>query len=293
MPRTTLLLAGVVALALPATAAADPAKISPNAADVSSAGIAAVEAANPNAYVLSGKATVRMGGRTIATRTVRLAKRSVSAVKIRVDARALDALRSGDGRATIVMRLKRAGRKKVSTVRRTVTLRLAGAAQQPIGGPAQPTGGPTSQPSAPQAPPAAPRTRFVGRMGTEGAYDDFEMDVVNGVMTITKPPLVPVMCLENGGSYRSALSFEPFIAQGPWTVGTDGSADMKSVSPNQLVSGGERTITFTVKETVHTGDKVTGKLGMSFFHSTLDILNGYKMIFINCMGSQSFEAIPA
>ncbi len=40
-------------------------------------------------------------------------------------------------------------------------------------------------------------------------------------------------------------------------------------------------------------DRVAGTLGMSFSDSRLDILNNYALIFINCAGSQSFEAVRA
>ena len=220
----------------------------------------------------------------------------MSDVTVKLDATALEALKQGDGRATIVMKLRRAGKKKASTARRTITLHLTGVAGQPAGAPAPQPAGPSRPSATPQTPVVqapAPKTHFLGRMGTEGAYDDFEMDVVNGVMTITKTPLVPVLCLENGGAYRSALSFEPFIATGPWTVGTDGTSEQQSVSPNQLVQGGSRSMTFAVKETAQTADKVTGKLSISYFDSRLDIFNNYKIIFTNCFGSQAFEAVAA
>jgi hypothetical protein len=37
---------------------------------------------------------------------------------------------------------------------------------------------------------------------------------------------------------------------------------------------------------------VTGKLGMSFFTSKYDVFTN-AITFINCFGSQSFEAVPA
>jgi len=37
---------------------------------------------------------------------------------------------------------------------------------------------------------------------------------------------------------------------------------------------------------------VTGKLGMSYFDSKYDIFAN-KIWFVNCSGSQSFEAVPA
>jgi hypothetical protein len=293
MLRSTLLLtSAAAALAVPASAMAASAQISPDAVDVTPAGVTRIQATNTGAHALSGKATITLAGRTVASKNVRLPKRVTSVLTMKVDAKAVDALRAADGRATIAMRLKRAGRRKASTVRRTVTLHLAGAAQ-PAGGPAPQQQGAPTGPQTPAATPPAPKTHFLGRMGTDGAYDDLEMDVVNGVMTITKTPLVPVLCLENGGAYRSALSFEPFVATGPWTVGTDGTSEQQSVSPNQLVQAGSRSMTFAVKETAQTADKVTGKLSISYFDSRLDVLNGYKITFTNCFGSQSFEAIPA
>jgi hypothetical protein len=96
-----------------------------------------------------------------------------------------------------------------------------------------------------------------------------------------------------GGYYRVALSLEAFTATGPFTLGTDGLIAEQGIAVNQLVSSGAKTINYKVENTKLEGGKVTGSLGMSFSDSKLDILNGYKMIFINCAGSQSFEAIPA
>jgi hypothetical protein len=130
-------------------------------------------------------------------------------------------------------------------------------------------------------------------MGTEGAYDDLEFTLENGQLQITKTPLVPVYCFESGaGHYGSALSFEPFVVAGPWALGSDGSVQQSGIASNQLVSSGSRGITYTLKESAQTAGKVTGKLGMSFFDSKYDFF--YKQVyFINCAGSQSFEAIPA
>ena len=88
--------------------------------------------------------------------------------------------------------------------------------------------------------------------------------VSGGQLQFTRPPLVPVACFENGGSYRSALSLEPFVAAGPWTIGTDGSVAQQGIAGNQLVSGGARTITYKVAGTAQQAGRITGTLGMSF-----------------------------
>jgi hypothetical protein len=294
--RRLILIALPAVLALPGTALAAQAKISPQASAVSAAGVTSVEAANPNRYALRGKATVTVRGRTVATRTVRLPKRSVTEVRLRLGAKALAALRAAGGRATITLRLRRTGSRRTATARRTLTLRTAAAAPQaPAAGtptapaPSGPETGAASSGTAP-APPAS--NRWAGRMGTEGPYDDLELTIDGGQLQITKAPTVPVSCFENGGSYRSALSFELFDAPGPWTVGTDGNVAKQGIAVNQLVSGGARTITYKVTGTTQDAGRVAGTLGMSFFDSKYDVFTN-TITFINCAGSQSFEAVPA
>ena len=180
-------------------------------------------------------------------------------------------MRAAGGRATVKLALKRGGGKKTSA-ERTMTLRLGSGA----GGGSQP----------------APTNTWAGRMGTEGAYDDLEFTLIDGQITITKTPLVPVYCFEMGGQYRTALSFEPFVVTGPWTLGADESAQQSGIAVNQLVSAGSGGITYKMTETTATTSTVTGKLGMSYFDSKYDIFTN-KIWFVNCSGSQSFEAVPA
>jgi hypothetical protein len=276
--KRLILLAVLGLLILPGTALAAKAKISPRAVTVSAAGAATVEVANPNRYALKGTAKVTVRGRSVAKRKVRLPKRSVTGVKLRFGRQAVTALRDAGGRATLKLALRRPGGRK-SAARRTLTLRVPAAAPAPAPAPGgQPT------------PPAS--SRWAGRMGTEGPYDDFEFTVTNGQMQITKPAMVPVSCFENGGAYRSALSFELFDAPGPWTVGTDGLVAKQGIAVNQLVSGGMRTINYKVTGASQQADKVTGTLGMSFSDSKYDVFTA-TITFINCAGSQSFEAVPA
>ena len=309
--RRLFLLTLLAVLALPAAALAAPAKLSPNASAVSAAGVTTIEAANPNKYALRGTATVAAGGRTIATRAVRLGKRSVATLRFQLGAEGIAALRTAGGRATIALKLRRAGGRK-TTAKRTLTLELPAGPEAPQGpapggqpqtgqqqgGQQQPSGdpqggpAPTPQPDQPAPTPAPVSNRWTGRMGDEGDYDEIAFTVSGGRLTMTKTPTVPVMCFENGGWYRSALSFELFTVEGPWTIGTDESVQTTGVAVNQLVSGGERGITYKVENTTQEAGKITGTLGMSFFHSSYDVFTN-TITFINCSGSQSFEAIPA
>lgn len=302
MRRTILLAALAATAAVPATAAAAPVKIT-RASAVSAAGVTTVQVSNPGNRVLTGTASIAAGGKTLASKSVRLGKWSARKVTIGVGAPGVSALREAGGRATIALRL-RAGKAKPTTVRRTLTLALPTAAPTPAPAPADPAQPAQPQPSQPAQPdrpaqPAAPApaqpvsTTWAGRMGTEGAYDDFEFTLDNGQITFTKWPFVPVFCMENGGLYRSAVSLEPFVVAGPWAVGTDASVQQSGIAGNQLVGSSSRTITYKVTDSAQAAGKVTGTLGMSFFDSKLDVFGGYKMIFINCAGSQSFEAVPA
>jgi hypothetical protein len=159
-------LALVGVLVLPGAALAAPAKISPRVSAVSATGTATIEVANPNRYRLRGTATVTVRARTIVKRSVRLPKRSVTSVKLRFNSQAVAALRNAAG-------------------------------SDADGGHGGSTGG---QPTPP------PSNRWVGRMGTEGPYEDLELTVTGGQTQITMTPFVPVSCFEMGGSYRSALS---------------------------------------------------------------------------------------
>ena len=307
------LLTALAVFAVPAAAQAAPVKIGPKPSSVSSAS-ATIEVANPTRATLRGTATVTAGGVKAASRTVKLPKRSVTDVPLRFGAAGVAAVRAAGGRATVKLALKRAGGTQTSA-KRTMTLRLAGATggtgggstpapgggttpgtgggstpapgggTTPTGGGSTPTGGGSQQP--------ASINKWAGRMGSEGAYDDLEFTLINGQITITKTPLVPVYCFENGaGHYGNALSFEPFVVTGPWTLGADESAQQSGIAVNRLVGSGSRGITYKVSETARSGDTVTGKLGMSFFDSKYDIFSN-QIWFVNCSGSQSFEAIPA
>jgi hypothetical protein len=287
-----ILLAVLATLALPGAALAAPVKISPHPSAVSARGAATVEVANPNRYALRGTAAVAAGTRTVLRRDVRLARRSVTPVPLRFGPRAIAALLVAGGRATLELRLRRPGGQRTAA-HRAFTLRLpavgAPTPAPPAGGPA-PGGAPGSPGDGGSTPP--PTGRWTGRMGTEGAYDDFELTAVDGRLQFTGTPFVPVSCFEMGGSYRSSLSFELFAVVGPWTIGTDGLVAEQGIAVNQLVSSGARTINYKVTGTSQQAGRLDGTLGMSFSDSRYDVFSN-TITFINCAGSQSFEAVPA
>jgi hypothetical protein len=285
--RRLILLSLLAVLAVPTAASAAPVVVSPSASPVTDAGVTTVEVANTTKRVLRGTASLTVGGRKVASRSVRLPKRSVSTVRFRLAGSAVDALRAAGGRATVVLSVRRAGGRR-TTARRSLTVEVP-AGQGPAAAPAP---APAAGPSAP-APAASGPRKFVGRMGDEGAYDDLELTVENGQMTITKAPFVPVVCGENGGAYRSSVSLELFDAPGPWAIGTDGNVQKQGIAVNTLVNSGAKSITYKVTGTAQTADKITGKLGMSFFDSKYDLLFTNAITFINCAGEQSFEAVPA
>ena len=290
--RRSLLLAVIVLIALPGLAVAAPVKLSPRASTVSAAGVATVEAANPNRHALRGTAKVTVGDRVVARRGVRLAKRSVTTIVLRFDGSGRRALRAAGGRAKVTLRLRRAGGRP-QLARRTLKFRFAAAVPEPpVTAPSPPAGGVTGDSDGGPAPATPAVDRWVGRMGTEGPYDDLELTVADGQMTITRAPAVPVSCLENGGSYRSALSFEIFAAPGPWTLGVDGDVSQQGIAVNQLVTSGARSISYKVHGTRREADRIVGELGMSFFDSRYDVFTN-TITFINCAGAQSFEAVPA
>jgi hypothetical protein len=282
------LLALLAVIALPSTAQAARVKIGPRASAVSETGVSTIKVTNPNRYALRGNAAVTVDGRTVATRSVRLPRKSVTSVALRFNEKAMDALRAAEGRATISLRLRRRGGGR-STARRTLTLRVGSGPQQgpAPAPPAPPTGSPNTTPPAPAGP-----TRWVGRMGTEGTYDDLELTVNGAQMEITKRPLITILCLELGSPYGSALSFELFDAPGPWTIGTDGELVKEGFAVNSLVGSGLRTITYKVTGTAQQAGRITGKLGMSFSGSRYDYSSGTLTI-ISCSGSPAFEAVPA
>ena len=281
-PLRISLLALLTLAAASTTAHAAKPKLSPDASAVSDAGVATIEAANPTRYALRGTATVTVGGRTILSRSVRLGRRAVGVVTLRFGARDLEALRAAGGRATITLKLKRAGARRAMTAKRTVTLALPASGVEPAASPA---------PAAPAAP-AVP-SRWVGRMGSEGPYDDFEITTDDGRLTFTKAPFVAVSCMEGGGAHRIALSLELFGAQGPFPIGGEHIVEHQQPAVNTLVTSGARTIKHKVSEAAQTPTSLTGKLTMSFMDSRLDIFNNYAIVITTCAGTQSFEAIPA
>ena len=301
------LLTALAVLAVPAAAEASPVKIGPEPSSVS-AKSATIEVANPNRYAVRGTATVLAGGTAAARRTVNAAQalghRRHAALRRRRPPPQRRGGRPRDREALAQARLREEAHGEAHADAAPV---------RPHGRQLEPRPGRRDRrrldrrhrrrrdrrlrqldrrrlrrwAAAPSSPPR--RTSGPAAWGT---YDDLEFTLIDGQITITKTPPVPVYCFENGaGHYGNALSFEPFVVTGPWTLGADESAQQSGIAVNRLVSSGSRSITYKMTETAATATSVTGKLGMSFFDSKYDIFAN-QIWFVNCSGSQSFEAIP-
>jgi hypothetical protein len=128
-------------------------------------------------------------------------------------------------------------------------------------------------------------------MGTEGPYDDLELTVAGGQLQITKAPTVPVSCMENGGAYRSrcpsscgrAGSLDPWRRRARRQAGHRGQPARER---------GRAHHEFKVTGAAQEPGRVTGTLGISFSDSKYDVFSN-TITFVNCAGSQSFEAVPA
>lgn len=278
------LIALIALIALPGAAQAARVKIGPRAPAVSQSGVATIRVTNPNRHVLRGSTAVRVGERTVARRTVRLRKRSVTSVELRFGQAAMEAVRAAGGRATISLRLRRSGGGR-TTARRKLTFRLSSGS--PPQAPAPPvTAPPVVNPPAPGGP-----TRWAGRLGTEGAYDDLELTVTGAQMEITKRPTIMVACYELSGSLGTALSFEIFDAPGPWSIGTDGEITKQGLAVNSFVGSSARAITYAVTGTARQAGRVAGHLRMSFSGLHFDFFDATYTP-VSCSGGTSFEAVP-
>jgi hypothetical protein len=171
---------------------------------------------------------------------------------------------------------------RTATIKKKLTLK---APARPKKKRRAPTGGPTPGPGTPGA-----GNSWVARKGSSGAYDDFKFTLDGGNINITKTTLVFVTCFENGDNYESASSFELFGHNGPWELGKEDTFAGRGRATNRLVSSGERSITYKLSS-ARSGDRITGKIGMSFFDSRYDPFTN-KITFINCFGSENYEAIP-
>lgn len=244
---------------------------------VSAKRVASVEIANPNGYALKGSASMVAGKLKLGKIKVSLGPNATKTFKMKLSAKAM-------------RRLRRKRR-----LRATLTAKLKG----PIG-----KAGVTRKKLTLKAPPKKKRKRrrrggkppatgnlWVARNGTSGAYDDFKFRLEGGTINLTGTSLLFVSCFEIGGSYRSSFSYEVFNLLGPWKLGNqDATQQKRSIAVNQLVGSGERTITYKLTSS-RSGDKITGKRTMSFSDSSYNPFDN-SISFINCSGTQNYEAIP-
>ena len=257
--------------------------IAGGAVTVSKKGVVLIELNNSNGYAVKGSLSLAAGKLRLGRAKVSLAANGKESVKVKLSKRARRALRKRRRlRATAVAKVS-GPVGKAGVTRKRLTLKAPPrkrVRRRPSGGGG---GGGGQTPTA--------GDRWVARKGTSGAYDDFKFTLTGGNITLTQSTLVFVSCLEMGGSYRSSSSLEIFNALGPWALGNQNATQKKqSVAVNQLVGSGQRTITYKLTSS-RSGDRITGKLTMSFSDSKYNPFTN-AITFINCSGTQSYEAIP-
>jgi hypothetical protein len=252
------------------------------AVTVSRKGVALIALTNPNGYAVKGSLSLAAGKLKLGKGKVSLAARANGRVRVKLSKKALRRLRTRRRlRATATAKVT-GPVGKAGVTRKKLTLKAPARKRKRRAAP--PSGGGGGQT------PAA-GNRWVARKGTSGAYDDFRFTLGAGNITLTQPTLLFVSCFEMGGAFRSSSSFESFNLLGPWALGNQSTTrQQRSRAVNQLVSSGERTITYKMTST-RSGDRITGKLTMSFSDSKYNPFTN-AITFINCSGTQSYEAIP-
>ncbi len=254
------------------------------AVTVSKKRVASIEITNPNAYAVKGALSLTAGKLKLGKAKVSLAASARKSLKVKLSAKAMRKLRKlRKLRATATAKVKgpigKAGVSRKKLTLKAPARKKKPAARKPSGG-----GGGGQTPGA--------SNRWVARKGSTGAYDDFAFTLNGDNITLSKQTMLFVSCFEMGGSYRSSSSLELFNLLGPWKLGNQTTTQTKrSIAVNQLVSSGERTITYKMTST-RSGNKITGKRTMSFSDSKYNPFTN-AITFINCSGTESYEAIPA
>ncbi len=243
---------------------------------ISKRGVGAISITNPNGYALKGTLSLAAGKLKLGKAKVSLAANATKAFKFKLSKKALRRLRKKRRlRATATAKLK-GPIGKTATIKKRVTLK---APAKPKRKKRRRSGG------------GGTGNLWVARNGNTGAFDDFKFRLEGGNINLTGTSLLFVSCFEIGGSYRSSFSYEVFNLLGPWRLGNqDGTQKQKSRAVNQLVSSGERTITYTLTSS-RSGNRITGQRKMSFSDSQYDpFTNTISSVF--CSGTQKYEAIP-
>ena len=304
----TLALLAFPAIGMAADAQAAPsAKVKVTAASPQAAGGAvSLKVQNRTSAALAGKVSAKAGKTAAGSAGYKVKARRTATVRLRLSAAARRKL-AADARLRLsVTATVKGGRPVTSAI--TVTGKAQGAAPQsgsrlqvpgpadspkpaagsPAGGGSGPVGGGTTGGGA-QTPPAD-NPNWVARTATSGAYDDFAFILSGGQINVTQRPLAYLQCSENGGSYRTYGSWELFTPTGPWTLGAQSQDATATVSLVNLLAGSSPHTAHYQLRTTRSGGSITGQLYMSAAWSNYDYYNN-KIVFVNCFGTTSFEAV--
>ena len=256
------------------------AKVAGGTVSISKRGAGSITLTNPNAYALKGTLSLTAGKLKLGKARVSLAANATKAFKFKLSRKALRRLRKKRRLRALATAKLKGPIGKTGTIKKRLTLKAPvkpkrrKKAKRKTGG-GQTQGG----------------NLWVARNGNTGAFDDFKFRLNGGTINLTGTSLLFVSCFEIGGSYRSSFSYEIFNLLGPWALGNqNGTKTQRSRAVNQLVGSGERTITYKLTST-RSGNKITGKRTMSFSDSSYNPFDN-TISFINCSGTQNFEAIP-
>lgn len=99
--------------------------------------------------------------------------------------------------------------------------------------------------------------------------------------------IVPTICVETTGSYKSRAGGELYQPPGSFAVGT--TAQVKALQPAAMNKGTKATKTYTFTSSAGPGGSITGKLRVSFSFITLG-LDAYHSYIWLCTGTTTFSA---
>lgn len=244
------------------------------ASSQASGGSVALKVQNRTGAKLSGKVSAKAGTTPAGRAAYRVKGRRTVPVRLALSAAARRKL-AADRRLRLSLSATVRGRR---TVKSSITV-TPGSSRGTAPGSAKP---------GPGAPAAGPN--WVARTGGTGAYDDFAFTLAGDQITVTRRPLASLQCSENGGSYRSYGSWEPFLPAGPWTLGAQSQELTESTAlVNGLAGSSPHTARYQLR-TTRSGNAITGQLYMSAAWSNYDPFDN-EIVFVNCFGTTSFDAV--
>lgn len=288
----TVALLGFPAVALSADAQAaskPPVRVSAASSQVS-AGVVVLKVHNRSGRTVRGRVAARAGRTAAGSAGYKAKGRRTARVRLTLSAAARRKL-AADRRLRLTLTATVRGRGRVTSA---ITVTGKGTSTAPQGRAPGKGGGKGSAPAQGQpgqGPSPAPESpNWVARTSSSGAYDDFAFTLSAGQITVTQRPLAYLQCSENGGSYRSYGSWEVFLPTGPWTLGAQSQEMTQTTSlVNGLAGSSGHSVRYQLRST-RSGGAISGQLTMSAAWSNYDYSTN-RIVFVNCSGTRSFDAV--